>query len=305
MYTRCPSCRAELSFAPPANMESLPEGHKHRIKCPHCGVIIGVKINKIDVAATYPYAPGPYQSANQFAPNATYPNGGYAPINTPAAPGFDNTAADAKPAKKTGISRNIFMLIFSLGFVMLAIMGYLVQNGTIALLEGTEGWGKFIVYFDGLKGWETLCTDFETFKSFFSFSFESPESILNLLDGLVQIVPMVLFTLTAIDLIIAIFGLIFKKYNKTFNLIFSLFICVLAVAIFFLPYIDSIIKLMKAAIDTGIEADLDLDFVGYFMDIAAYGQYLVLAGAIWGLLQFIVSLVFMKSMKIKNKEQLQ
>ena len=51
MYTRCPSCRAEISFEPPANMESLPDGYKHRIKCPSCGVTIGVKINKIQFKA--------------------------------------------------------------------------------------------------------------------------------------------------------------------------------------------------------------------------------------------------------------
>ncbi|HBW06002.1 MAG TPA: hypothetical protein DEF02_05510, partial [Clostridiales bacterium] len=70
MYTRCPSCRAEISFEPPANMESLPDGYKHRIKCPSCGVTIGVKINKIDTtpATLVQQAPAYTQPQTNFEP---------------------------------------------------------------------------------------------------------------------------------------------------------------------------------------------------------------------------------------------
>ena len=46
MYAKCPSCGAELSFLPPSNIESLPNGYKHRMRCPHCGVTFGVSIKK-------------------------------------------------------------------------------------------------------------------------------------------------------------------------------------------------------------------------------------------------------------------
>jgi hypothetical protein len=48
MYTRCPSCRAEISFEPPVNATSLPDGYKHKIKCPSCGVTIAVKIPRLE-----------------------------------------------------------------------------------------------------------------------------------------------------------------------------------------------------------------------------------------------------------------
>ena len=52
MYTRCPSCRAEICFEPPANAANLPDGYKHRIKCPSCGVTIGVKLPNRDAIAS-------------------------------------------------------------------------------------------------------------------------------------------------------------------------------------------------------------------------------------------------------------
>ncbi|MBO5776861.1 MAG: hypothetical protein J6R34_00255, partial [Clostridia bacterium] len=59
MYTRCPSCRAEISFEPPVHADSLPDGYKHKIKCPSCGVTIGVKIPRHEAVAQPVYAPIP------------------------------------------------------------------------------------------------------------------------------------------------------------------------------------------------------------------------------------------------------
>ena len=98
MYTRCPSCRAEISFEPPANMESLPDGYKHRIKCPSCGVTIGVKINKIDTTPA---------TLVQQAPAYTQPQTNFEPV-------YANEEAAAVPqpkvkAKHSGIGRNVTM----------------------------------------------------------------------------------------------------------------------------------------------------------------------------------------------------
>ncbi len=315
MYTRCPSCRAEISFMPPANPESLPEGYKHRIRCPHCGVTIGVKINKIDVAATYP---GGYPNANPayqqpYAPYAqapTYPaSSGFAPVNTApeAVSGFDTTETKAKPEKKSGISRNIFMLIFSLGFIMLSIMGYLIAKGTVTMMEGTETWAAGITSFSGIGQWEMLCTNFEAFKSIFSMQ----EGIMGIMLGIAAIMPMVLFTFAGISFIIAFFGLIFKKYNKTLNLIFSIIIGAAAITTFFLFYINPT-TLAGFAGENFLSTFLpymlltqntDYTIISFFMDIQAHSMwtplYFAIAGAAWGLLQFIFSLIFMKSMKKK------
>ena len=46
MFTRCPSCKSEISFEPPENFEFLPNGYRHRLQCPNCGIAIGVSIPK-------------------------------------------------------------------------------------------------------------------------------------------------------------------------------------------------------------------------------------------------------------------
>jgi len=295
MYKRCPSCRAEISFMPPANPESLPEGYKHRIRCPHCGVTIGVKINKIDVAATYP---GGYPNANPvyqppYAPygqTPAYPeSNGFAPVNTApdTTSGFDTTGSNVKPQKKSGRSRNFFMLIFSLGFIMLSIMSYLIANNMISVMEGTETWAAGIGVFNGISQWEAVFSSPEEFALIFAMQ----DGILGIMLGIAMIMPMILFTVSGISFIIAFFGLIFKKYNKTLNLIFSIIIGAAAVTTFFLPYI-MISQIMP-----------ELSVIDYFMDIQARNDwatlYFAIAGAAWGLLQFIFSLIFMKSMKKK------
>ena len=55
MYTRCPSCRAEICFQVPDNAANLPDGYKHKIKCPNCGVKIAVRLpNRDAIAAPQP-----------------------------------------------------------------------------------------------------------------------------------------------------------------------------------------------------------------------------------------------------------
>ena len=120
MYTRCPSCRAEISFEPPANMETLPDGYKHRIKCPSCGVTIGVKINKIDAApATLVQQSSAYNQQTSFEPV-------YAE-DTAQAP----SKKAAKQDKRSGVGRNITVMIMSLLFIAASVVGFLINCGTI------------------------------------------------------------------------------------------------------------------------------------------------------------------------------
>ena len=138
MYTRCPSCRAEISFEPPANMESLPDGYKHRIKCPSCGVTIGVKINKIDTAPA---------TLVQQAPAYTQPQTNFEPVYT-------NANEEAVPQKKvkakhSGVGRNVTMMIMSLLFIALSVVGYLVNTNVIKIEGGLYGIGNL----DGITCW--------------------------------------------------------------------------------------------------------------------------------------------------------
>lgn len=152
MYTRCPSCRAEISFEPPANMESLPDGYKHRIKCPSCGVTIGVKINKIDTAPA---------TLVQQAPAYTQPQTNFEPVYT-------NANEEAVPQKKvkakhSGVGRNVTMMIMSLLFIALSVVGYLVNTNVIKIEGGLYGIGNL----DGITCWNTLIQDFAVFKAYF------------------------------------------------------------------------------------------------------------------------------------------
>ena len=116
MYTRCPSCRAEISFEPPANAASLPDGYKHKIKCPSCGVTIGVKIPRLDSAVQPTFTP---QNPNAVSSE---------PVYTAQAP---EAVAPAKDKKKPyGRAANIFAMIFSALLAVILGIGHLVNNGS-------------------------------------------------------------------------------------------------------------------------------------------------------------------------------
>mgnify|MGYP000387577793 CR=1 FL=1 len=154
MYTRCPSCRAEISFEPPANMETLPDGYKHRIKCPSCGVTIGVKINKIDAApATLVQQAPAYNQQTNFEP--VYSE------DVAQAP----SKKAAKANKRSGVGRNIVIMIMSLLFVAASVVGFLINNGTIN--NTLLGFGLF----DGITSWAIICTQFAALKEAFATIF--------------------------------------------------------------------------------------------------------------------------------------
>lgn len=266
MYTRCPSCRAEISFEPPLNAASLPDGYKHRIKCPSCGVTIGVKIPRVNAATEIQPT---YRPAN---PNAT----AFEPVyNAAAVVGAEN-AVKAKPAKKKGRGRNFIMLLFSLAFVAFSVVAYLINTGVIA----AEGWVMSLAIFSGISGWESLCTEFEIFKLFMQS--DSIGIILTLL------VPMILFALAAINTLVSLISLIGGKYGRAYNLIMSALMGACACLLLFTTYI------------TMGESGGNLGT--YFKDVVITGEmYFWLVGAAVGALQFIFSLFFLKSLKIKQK----
>lgn len=342
MYTRCPSCRSEISFDPPPNKDALPENYRHRIKCPSCGVTIGVKINQNPQILSQPIgrpqlaAPagsrpaqkptsGYYTPKNPYTPppktaggaqrnpyaqppranagaqrnpyaaqprTAPYPAppAGRAPQEEPA----DQAQYAAKPRTKkkakadranmkSGLSRNIFMMIFSLIIIAFSIISFLIKQGTIVLPE-SFGWVAATSYFDGISVWQALCTDFEGFKALCE--------AMGALGSFLTLVPLLLFTLSCANFIIAFVCTWFKRYFRVFNLLFSALIGALAALCLFSPYI--------LVLSSGLaEADL----LGYLVDVVGSGAYLAIAGAAWGVLQFIFSVLFLKSLKRKAVEE--
>ncbi len=360
MYTRCPSCRSEISFDPPANKDSLPENYRHRIKCPSCGVTIGVKINQNPQILSQPMSrpalaapPGarntaPQRQATQrtnaySAPRAnTYGgqraagaygnqrNAGYgaqktnnygatrtnqynaprnsayansradmyddepqemyeqpvkqskkatkaAPVSNKNAQARQNAKAEQRSDKKNGTLRNLIMMVFSAVFIALAAVSYLTANGTITLPESFV-WVKAASYFDGITVWAHMINSFELFKGTMAAA--------GALGGFAILVPLLLFTLSCINFIVAFISMCGRKYGRAFNVIFSLIIGGLAATALFAPY------LIKT----------DGDVIGYLVDVIGAKGYLAIAGAIWGVLQFIISLCFIKSLVRKEPE---
>ena len=261
MYTRCPSCRAEISFEPPANMESLPDGYKHRIKCPSCGVTIGVKINKIDTTPA---------TLVQQAPAYTQPQTNFEPV-------YANDEAAAVPqtkvkAKHSGIGRNVTMMIMSLLFVALSVVGYLVNAGTIE----NDLFG--IRYLDGISCWNAMIQDFGAFKAYFD----------NPVVGILTILPMIVFTLAGINFIVALVSACGKKYGRAYNLVMSVILAGLSVFMVFYPFI---------CFNTEGE-----ELLPYLLGIVEEQEFALFVSAGLGLLQLILGLCFCKSLKRKDKK---
>lgn len=280
MYTKCPSCRAELSFLPPPNPESLPEGYKHRIRCPHCGVTIGVKINKVDVQATYPN--GYPQAAPQSAP--TYPAQPQQQPQTFAPKSSNKEAvqeeANEKPKKKTGRLRNVVIMILSLLFIILSALAY--KLGSPEKLETLPEWAGSLSLFSGISGWELLIKEPSAFTALFSAEGGAKALVLSI----VFLFPFFVFTLSGISFILALLGFIFKKYVRIINLVFGILIGGMAVTMLFYPQI-----ITGTPIKEYFQSILNLNGVMYF------------ACAGLGLIYFVFSILFMKPLKKKVKEE--
>lgn len=278
MYTRCPSCRAEISFEPPANIDSLPDGYKHRIKCPSCGVTIGVKIPKVDASATlHPQ----YQPQYNNAPYNQPYMGGYAPQPRYAAPPIAQQNEIAKPQKKAGTGRNVMMMLFSLIFIAFSVVAYLITKGTIQNSESMT-WLNHIWVFNGIYVWEKIFTDIEFLKSLLSD--------FGIIWLLANIAPIFLFTFSGINFIVAFISACGKKYSRAFNFIWSLIIVASALFIVY-TYYALICESLGEAIPVA----------EFLKSLFTVELCLIPTCALLAIVQFLFSLFFLKSLKIKRK----
>ena len=263
MYTRCPSCRAQISFELPQSADSFPEGYKHKIKCPSCGVTIGVKIPRVEAAATVQptYTPA-NPAASEFEP--TYQ----------AAPPVPETKAEAKAAKKgnkkSGIVRNIFVMLFSLLFIAINVLTYLAAKGTLTLPD----WAAGLLSCDGIGKFELLIKDFESFKGLFEAS---------IIGGIFVVLQMLLFVVAGLNFLVAFIAACGKKYARAWNFISALILLACSVIIFFAPIIAG------------------AKITEYFKAIIDAKTYALFALPAIGILQFIFALCFCASLERKAK----
>ncbi len=275
LYTKCPACKSEIAFEPPKNIANLPEDYKHRIKCPSCGVTIGVRLNVIDrqpvrdtsltlqpIDDSYALQPSQYDGAQ---------------TDTVPARSVD------KPAKKKGTIRNIVMMLFGLLFLALGIVSYLVIKGTIGIGERSYGFE----YINGVGGWETLFKHFDAFKGAFEF---------DTVYGIMGIMPMISFTLAFVTFIVALVSACGKKYGRAFNLIWAIIVFAVGVVVIFAPMIQTQIYIST------IPESGTLTFGEYFKGLFEDKAYCIFAPMVLGLLQLVFSILFLKSLE-KNREK--
>ncbi len=265
MYTRCPSCRAEICFQPPANAANLPDGYKHRIKCPNCGVTIGVKLPGRDaIAQVQPtFAP---QNQGAYSPEPVHNAGIAETVPADAAAAKSSSRAAAKAQKKTGRSRNVMIFIFAALLVVCSVLGYFFLQGDIDIMQMSG-----LVYYDGVTQLEMMAEDTTPFAMIFE------ESVA---DGLVAVLPTIFFLGSILTAAIALIGFIAKKYSRLLNLILALGMLAVSLCIVLQPFLL-----------TGMDGASEI-MAEYFVNIIESEEYLIFAPAGIGVLHVLFALIF-------------
>lgn len=297
MYTRCPSCRAEICFQVPDNAANLPDGYKHKIKCPNCGVKIAVRLpNRDAIAAPQPtFMP---QNPNAFpaepvhtAPVET------APVDEKAAKRQARAAAAAN--RKSGRSRNVMIFIFAALLLVCSLLGHFFADQGGATMEDIMGdimgetgsseeltAGDFLSAlsaFDGVGMLEDIAGN-EMTAEYIKAVFEE-----NVADGLVTVLPIIFFLGTLLTAALALVGFIVKKYPRLIHLILALGLLAVSACILFQPFLFS------------YAGELELDLAQYFMEtVIGDMNFLLLAPAAIGVLHTLFALIFLKSLKKKQ-----
>ena len=297
MYARCPSSRAEICFQVPDNAANLPDGYKHKIKCPNCGVKIAVRLpNRDAIAAPQPtFMP---QNPNAFpaepvhtAPVET------APVDEKAAKRQARAAAAAN--RKSGRSRNVMIFIFAALLLVCSLLGHFFADQGGATMEDIMGdimgetgsseeltAGDFLSAlsaFDGVGMLEDIAGD-EMTAEYIKAIFEE-----NVADGLVTVLPIIFFLGTLLTAALALVGFIVKKYPRLIHLILALGLLAVSACILFQPFLFS------------YAGELELDLAQYFMEtVIGDMNFLVFVPVAIGVLHVLFSLIFLKSLKKKH-----
>ena len=268
MYTRCPSCRAEISFEPPVHADSLPDGYKHKIKCPSCGVTIGVKIPRHEAVAQPVYAPIPN--------NAPIEENYNAPLVEDNSSAFEEAIA---PAKKKGFGRaaSAFAMIWALLLTGFFVVAYLANTGIIPANPILAGLEKF----------DIISTIIEWCKP----GAFADQWATNRLATMWNFVPAATLLFAFIHFIVSFSCLCAGKYSKGYNVIWTLILFAGAAATWLLGPLVAITAQNYAG-NAGEE------ILGYIKEFIADGAWLALI--VLPALGFISFLTSLCSLGVKN-----
>ncbi len=260
MYTRCPSCRAEIKFDAPQNLEALPEGYKHRIKCPSCGVTIAVHLDQpVTTVSTPTY---------EVKPGA----------DTEVQLEVTDKPVEKAATKKPGTLRNLIIFFISLAFVALHVVGYLVEKGTI---KTSAAWLQTSIYFSGITGFEFLIKGFDSFKAMFN------EDAVAMI--VTYVIPMFVFVIAGVNVIVALISAFGGKYGRAYNVVSGVIVGGGGILTMFLPYL---VPYLMYDVKSPI-----VDYLKSLVDGTAGA--LILAAAALGLVMIILVLIFIKSLENK------
>lgn len=283
MYTRCPSCRAEISFEPPRNLANLPQGYKHRIRCPNCGVTIGVKIPNTAVVAS-PAPTYSYENPNQQ---------GYSDIEVGV--GTPQTGAEQKAVEKSaknaqkksyGRGKAAVLFIISLLFIAAAAISYLHTTGTNIPVVG-----DYVALFNPIAFFKTIITDFSGFIQTIKDAAVADGIVSTIVALVYMVTPAIIFVFAGLTAITNLLVLIVGKYNgaaKAFNVIFGLFIFAFAVASFVLAFF--------------LQVYGELSFLDYLKAIIANDDYITYAIVGLAFINFLLVCIF--TGKTKREKQI-
>lgn len=271
MYTRCPSCRAEISFEPPVHADSLPDGYKHKIKCPSCGVTIGVKIPRHEVAVQPTYVP---QNPNAVAPEENY----NAPIYAEDTPATESVAPAKAKKKGFGRAASAFAMIWSLLLLGFFVVAYLVTKEIIPAHEIIAGLSQY----DAISYIIELCK-----PDMFKLQWDLLGA-----DMIWSFIPAVTMLLAFIQFIVSFSCLCAGKYSKAYNVIWTLLIFAGAALSLLYPALMSV-----TALDLPFADTLKEFFVGEASFVKQGAWIALIAAPALGFIAFLTSLC---SLGVKN-----
>ncbi len=314
MYTRCPNCKTELNFKAPDNAAYLPDGYRHRIICPCCGIKIGVRIPKPHIIARAIEVPMA-QPVIVEQPPVAEPQYAITPIveEEPAEVVAIEELVDEQPTqmaamaeehslyepmviekKKSGLQRNIFMMILSLIIIGLNIASYVIADkiNTGALKITRENlWLLSFEAFMGIDIWEGIVENPDLFvKAFLDMAGEYTFESVGI--GILQKMPFIFFNFALINFVVSFISACGKKYGRAFNVVWSTLMGVAGCMTLFGPLV--IINYGAELAGSPITMSVEM-YINDLINANNFYLYYVAAGL--GVLQWIFSLIFITPLK--------
>ena len=262
MFTRCPSCKNEISFEPPENYEFLPDGYRHRLQCPNCGIAIGVRIPK----------PPPKVIEEINIDNIINPNNesGLVIVNEKEKP---LRRRRQRGYEESQITRTLIIFFISLFFFFWPFVSYGINS-----LQKSGALPNQSLYLFDIDPINVLveminlskAKDVVGLREFFAN---------NVMTNTANLFGMFLMVTALITIIFCILGFVAKKYLRGSTMVVSLIVGLLGIGPLLFPMFRSLSQ---------------IEIENFFKEVVNKGRYVYFLYPIVGLLQLILGFVFMR-----------